>query len=188
MARLPLVDAENCPPKTRKALGNLPPLKIFRTMAHAENSFAPLLQLGGSILSQQELDPKLREYAVLQGAKYTRGEYEWIQHVPIAIQCGATPEQMAALERDDLEADCFDETEQLLLAFNRQAMQKNHVDDELFARMRKSFSDREIVEILITLGYYSMLARMTEVLELEVDTPDAARMMADLKERAGSFE
>jgi alkylhydroperoxidase family enzyme len=184
MARLPLVDPETAPERTQKVLAGLPPLKIFRTMAHAENSFVPLLQLGTSILAQQQLDPKLREYAVLQGAKYTRGEYEWVQHVPIAIQCGATQEQLEALERDELDAACFDEVEQLVLAFNREAMQQNQVGDALFAKMRDHFSDREIVELLLTLGYYSMLARMTEVVQLEVDSPDAAKMIGELKSRS----
>lgn len=181
MARLPLIDPETAPPLTRKALGNLPPLKIFRVMAHAENSFAPLLQLGSSILAQQQLDPKLREYAVLQGAKYTNGEYEWAQHVPIAIDCGATTEQMQALERDDLDADCFDATEKLVLAFNRQAMHENKVDADLYAKVRDALSDREIVELLLTLGYYSMLARMTEVVELEVDHAGATDMISGLR-------
>jgi alkylhydroperoxidase family enzyme len=140
-------------------------------MAHAETSFRPLLRLGGSILSQQELDPKLREFAILQAAQQTPGEYEWIQHVPIAKATGATDDQISALERGDVKADCFDELESLVVRFNDQALAKTKVDAELFEAVRAKLSPREIVELLITLGYYAMLGRLTEVTETELDPP-----------------
>ena len=172
MSRLPLVDPERAPKKVREAFAALPAqLSIFKLMAHAENSFRPLLALGGSILARQQLDPKLRELAILQAAALTPGEYEWVQHVPIAKSVGATDAQIEALERGQLDADCFDERESLLLRFGAQALRETRVDASLFDAARVHFSPREIVELLITLGYYSMLARLTEVLELAAEAP-----------------
>ena len=70
MSRIPLVDPAEAPEENREILESLPvKLNIFRMMAHAETSFRPLLQLGTAILSRQELDPKLREFAILQAAQ-----------------------------------------------------------------------------------------------------------------------
>jgi alkylhydroperoxidase family enzyme len=171
MPRIPLLDPEQAPPENRAALARLPGLDIFRMMAHAETAFRPLLRLGGAILSQQQLDPKLREFAILQAAQHTPGEYEWVQHVPIAKATGATAAQIEALARGDAAAACFDELESLVVRFNQQALANTSVDPDLFEAVAKRLSPREIVELLITLGYYAMLARLTEVTGTEPNPP-----------------
>jgi alkylhydroperoxidase family enzyme len=179
MARLPLVDSRHAAKPVREVLEALPvPLKIFGIMAHADTCFRPLLRLGSSILALQKLDPKLREFAVLQSAQLTPGRYEWVQHVPIAKSTGATDAQIEALERGDWEAECFDATERVLLRFGADTLQHARVSDELFASLRERFSPQEIVELVITLGYYSMLARLTEVTEPELDA-DADTKIVD---------
>jgi alkylhydroperoxidase family enzyme len=171
MSRIPLVDPAQAPAENRAALERLPRLDIFRMMAHAETAFRPLLRLGGAILSQQQLDPKLREFAILQAAHHTPGEYEWIQHVPIAKATGATDEEIAALARGDVDADCFGELESLVVRFNQQALARTRVDAGLFEAVKKRLTHREIVELLITLGYYAMLGRLTEVTGLAPNPP-----------------
>jgi len=181
MARIPLVDSAQAASEVKELLEALPvQLGIFRIMAHAEESFVPLVRLGASILSRQELDPKLREFAILQAAKLTPGEYEWVQHVPIAKAVGATDAQIGALERKDWDAACFDVRERTALRFGAESIQHTQVSDALFAEMREHFSPREIVELLLTYGYYGMMARLTEVTELEIDAPSAARSLENL--------
>ncbi len=182
MARLPLVRPDDAPEPVREVLSALPvKLNIFRMMAHAETSFRPLLRLGGSILTQQELDPKLREFAILQAAALTPGEYEWIQHVPIAEATGATRAQIQAIETRDWDAECFEPAEGLALAFGADVLERASVSDERFAAMQKHFSSREIVELILTLGYYSMLARLTEVTKTDLDAPSATRVVDSLR-------
>src|SRR3954464_13132701 len=108
MARLPYVDPDAASPDVREALERVPPLNIFRMTAQADSAFVPWLRWAGVLLSRLDVDPALRELAILRVARLTpHAEYEWVQHVPIAKAVGATDEQVAALERDDAEADCF---------------------------------------------------------------------------------
>jgi alkylhydroperoxidase family enzyme len=181
MARLPYVDPEKASEPVRDALQALPvPLKIFGMMAHAESSFRPLLRLGASILGGQLLDAKLRELAILQAAKLTPGEYEWIQHVPIARATGASEAQIEALARGDYDADCFDEDERLVLHFGADTLRGARVSDERFAAMKERFSAREIVELILALGYYSMLSRLTEVTATDHDAPSGTKVVDSL--------
>src|SRR4051794_12638351 len=101
MARIEPIDPAQAPEDVRKALDNLPPLNIFRTLAHAETAFRPFLRFGGAVLGQMSLDPVVRELAILTVAKEAEAEYEWIQHVAIAKQVGASDEQIAALAKAD---------------------------------------------------------------------------------------
>ena len=145
MQRIPLVEIESAPQDVQEALRALPvPLNIFRMMAHAPTSFRPLMRLGQSILSAQQLEPELREYAILLAAQSYGGRYEWIQHVPIAEACGATAEQIKALEAGNLSAPCFDEKEKAFLAFVDESAKKVRCSDAVFADVRKYFADREI--------------------------------------------
>src|SRR3954471_7292204 len=107
MARLPYVDPEQAPPEVREALEGLPPLNVFRTLAHAETCLRPALRLGAAILGAQQLDAALRELAILHVARATGAEYEWVQHVAIARAAGVRDDQVEALERGDLTADCL---------------------------------------------------------------------------------
>jgi alkylhydroperoxidase family enzyme len=65
-------------------------LNLFRMLAHAETTGKRVLSLGNALLSQLELLPKLRELAILQVAHESGADYEWIQHVPLALSAGVT--------------------------------------------------------------------------------------------------
>jgi 4-carboxymuconolactone decarboxylase len=98
MARIPTLDRADAEPRVRAALERLPQLAIFSTVANAQGSFLNWLRFGGDCLDGRLFDPVLRELAILRVARLTPGaEYEWVQHVPILLAVGGTPEQVAAL-------------------------------------------------------------------------------------------
>src|SRR5207248_3394212 len=149
MTRLPYVNPEDASPAVREALEAVPPLNIFKVLANAETCFRPFLRLGEAILTKQQLDPLLRELAILQTAKLTPAEYEWVQHVGIAKAVGASDEQISALERGDIAAGCFDDDQRLVLEFTTGVVREARPSDQLFARVNDRFPPREIVELTI---------------------------------------
>jgi len=144
-------------------------LNIFRMMAHAEANMIPAMRLGNSILHKQKLSAVNRELLILQVAQLESGAYEWRQHVPIALGVGATQAQIDAVEQTDYGAAALNEAERALLVFGREVVEKVRVGDAVFAGVRKHFSDQEIVEAIIALGFYMMMARLTEVTETDLD-------------------
>jgi len=106
---------------------------------------------------------------ILQVAHIEGGEYEWRQHVPIALGVGVTQPQIDALERGDYVAAAFNEGERALLAFGREVVENVRVGEAVFAGVRKHFSDQEIVESIFTVGCYMMMARLTEATETDLD-------------------
>src|SRR4051794_29773135 len=145
MARIDPIDPADANGKVREALDALPPLNIFRTLAHAETAFRPFLRFGGAVLTRMELDPVVRELVILQVAKQAEAEYEWIQHVSIGKSVGVTDEQIAALEQGDL--DALGPAERAAVEFTAAVVQRPRVEDELFQRLQASFGDRQIVEM-----------------------------------------
>ena len=186
MPRLPYVDPTNASPAVREALEAIPPLNIFRTLAHAETAFRPALRLGGALLIEGELDNRLRELAILCVAAHDEAEYEWIQHAAIARSVGATDDQVAAIERGDIEADCFDETDRLVLRFASEVIE-GAASAGTFAAARERFSSREIIELILAIGFYMMLARVMRSVDIDLDEP-AGSAVVDSVRRAGKGE
>ena len=172
MARLPYVDPERAPQPVREVLDRMPPLNVFRMMANAESAFRPWMRWGGVLLNDLALDPLLRELAILRVARLTpHAEYEWVQHVPIARSVGATGDHIAALEHDDLEAEVFTPEQRAVLRFTTEVLREARASDETFAAVAVHLSPREIVELLMVIGQYMMLARVMATTEMELDEP-----------------
>jgi alkylhydroperoxidase family enzyme len=172
VARLPYVDPANAPEPVRDALGRVPPLNIFRMMANADTAFRPWLRWGAALLGELQLDPVLRELAILRVARLTpHAEYEWVQHVPIARAVGATAEQVDALERDEPEASCFSQVQQTVLRFTTEVVRDAQAGEATLDELGRALSPREIVELLMVIGQYMMVARVMATTRMEIDEP-----------------
>jgi alkylhydroperoxidase family enzyme len=214
VARIDPIDPAEASDSVRAALDNLPPLNIFRTLAHAETAFRPFLRFGAAVLGELELDPVVRELAILTVAKEAEAEYEWVQHVAIAKAVGATDLQISALaEADSCSSEGADE--RIALAARREGagdgsdasgdgaaypftgaqqaaielaaaiVRGPHISNDLFDCVRAQFSDRQIVELVIAIGDYLMLARLMTVLEIDIDEASGNAVLSGLRDRAG---
>jgi len=166
MARLPYIDAEHAPDRVREALEAIPPLNIFRMVANAETAFRPWLALGGALLGSLELDPRLRELAILRVARLERAEYEWVQHAPIARAAGATEDQVAAVDRGEIEDPALDAPARAVLAFTTEVVRDVRSSDEA---LEQGLSGREVVELLLVISHYMGVARVAETAGIELD-------------------
>lgn len=182
MARLPYVEPETAPPAVREILERLPiRLNIFKMMAHAETNLRPLLQLGTSILAQQQLSARLRELAILHVARLSPAEYEWIQHVPIGQAAGVSDAQIAALRTGAIDAPCFDEVERLVLQFTTEVVREVGARATTVAEMQRHFSSREIVELILAIGFYMTIARLMETTAIDLDPPAGTVVVGSLR-------
>ena len=172
MARLPYVDPAAASPGVKDALDRAPSLNIFRMMANAETAFRPWLRWGATLLSDLQLDPVLRELAILRVARLTpHAEYEWVQHAGIAKAVGATDEQVSALDRGDAEAACFSPLERDVLRFTTEVVRDARASEELVGGLAAALSTREVVELLMVIGQYMMIARVMATTDMELDRP-----------------
>jgi 4-carboxymuconolactone decarboxylase len=172
VARLPYVDPAGAPEPVRDALGRVPPLNIFRMMANADTAFRPWLRWGAALLGELALDPLLRELAILRVARLTpHAEYEWVQHVPLAKAVGASDDQITALERDEPEAACFSEDQRIVLRFTTEVLRDAQASDETLDHLSTVLSPREVVELLMVIGQYMMVARVMATTRMEIDEP-----------------
>ena len=154
MARLPYADISE----------RIPQLNIFKLIANAETAFRPYLAYGLVLLRDLELDPVVREQAILRVAALTPGaEYEWVQHEAIGRAVGMTDEQIQACRSGD--------ADDLVLRFTEEVVRDASPSDETFAAMAQRFAPRQIVELLLVISQYMGLARIMATAQIDLDPP-----------------
>jgi 4-carboxymuconolactone decarboxylase len=183
MARIPYPDLTHAPEDVRALAAALPPLNIFRMLPHMPTFVRGFGQLGTAILSQAALDARLRELIILRVGRQSPAPYEWQQHVPIGRACGVSDDDIAALDRDAIDAPCFDERARTVLALTDELLARPRASDAILASMRRLFSDREVCEAVLTVGFYMMVARFLETtgVDLEPAGSDPTSVMQRIK-------
>jgi AhpD family alkylhydroperoxidase len=142
-------------------------------VAHAETAFRPWLALGGALLGSLELDPALREMAILRVAVIGGCDYELVQHEGIAAGVGVRPEQVAALVAEQAFGDEFDQREALVLRFVDAVIDNHGSAAALVVELEEVLSAREVVELLLVIAHYHGLALLLNTTGLEPDPPAA---------------
>jgi alkylhydroperoxidase family enzyme len=170
MPRIDPVDTDSAPEIVKRALATNA-LDLFGIVAHAESAFEPWLRYSSALLRKLELDPLLRELAILEVAHLSRSEYEWTQHVAITLAVGGTQAQIDAIERDAEAEGPFDDQQRQVLALTREVMLDGAGSERTVAAVVSSLGERQLVELLLVVGNYMGLARLIATTGLEAQAP-----------------
>ena len=75
---------------------------------------------------------------------------------------------------------CFDGRERALLRFAREVIENVRADEATVKAANGYFTSQEIVEIIVTCGFYMMLARLTETTRTDIDPPAGTAVVEEL--------
>jgi AhpD family alkylhydroperoxidase len=173
MARVSYVDPENAAPEAAEVLKRIvradgSVMNIFRALANSPAVLRNFMRLGNSILGHTRISPRLRELAILRVASLTGAGYEWAHHVPIARDAGVQEAQIFQISRWR-EIDAFDEEERAVLAFAEASTRDVQVPDEVYRQLRRFLDEEQTVELTVTVGYYNLVSRLLEALEVDLE-------------------
>lgn len=173
MARIRILQNDEAPPESKAFLENVEKngaavLNLYRALAHSPSAFSSFVKLGNGLLTHTELPPKYRELVILRIAILAGSQYEWHQHVPVALEAGVSQEQVDTIH-EWAESDHFDKVEKAILRYCDQVTLNVRASDRTFRVLHKHLSDRSIVELTMTIGYWGMIARILEPLEVDMD-------------------
>jgi alkylhydroperoxidase family enzyme len=169
MALLPYADESKVAEKTREILNRgRVKMNVARMIANSDAAFYPFSMLGNSLLTRSKLDARLRELAILRTAKVSKSVYEWTQHVPIAKGAGVTNEQVEAIE-DWERAQCFSEVDRLVLKFTDEVARNVKGARATVEALQKHMGTTEIVELVMSIGFWGMVARLLETTEVDLE-------------------
>ena len=173
MARVSLLNEEAASPELRERFRRIREnggrvLNLFKIMAHCPQVGNRFLQLGNAILLKGVVPPNLRELAILRVGLINNANYEWTQHVPLALRAGVRQEQIDDLANWE-NSSRFSETEKAILRYTDEETINIRVKDETFVAVRKILSEEGVVELTTAIGYYGMVCRILETLQVELE-------------------
>jgi uncharacterized peroxidase-related enzyme len=147
-----------------KKAGAVP--NVLRVMAHSPEMLEAFLALNAT-LPRTKLDGKLRELAYIKTSELNGCDYCLSHHRTTGKKAGLTDRQIA--ETAEFESsDAYDDLQREVMRYAEQVTRHINVDDALFARLKQSLSDREIVELAMTVGIANFTNRVTETMRMEL--------------------
>lgn len=172
MARLPYADparpelAALAERITRERGGRM--LNLYRMLLNSPPVAEGWLALFTAIRQQAQLADRYRELATLRVAVLNGADYEFRAHVPFALRAGVTQAQLDALAAGRA-PEGLDAADQAVLDYTEAMTRSIRVSDDLFARVRAHFDDREMVELTATIAGYNLVSRFLEALAIDHD-------------------
>ena len=142
-------------------------INIYRLMLHSPMLADAWFNLNQAVRYGTEIDGQCRELAVIRVAILNDVEYVQRAHGPAyALKEGLTPEQVAAIAHWQ-SSELFPDKQRALLAYTDAMTRDIAVPDEVFAELRKHFSERQAVELSMLIGAYNMLTRFLKALKVD---------------------
>jgi alkylhydroperoxidase family enzyme len=167
----PDLASEDASPQVQEAIDRLPPLRVMRVVAHAQSAFRSWLSFGGALLGSLDLEATLRELTIVFVAARMGADYERVQHEPVVRALGVSAKSLAAVVAGTLAESELTAAQQLALNFVELLLGDPPDADAEVREMRASFSDREIVELILLVGHYHSLCVLTNVLGVSAEAP-----------------
>jgi alkylhydroperoxidase family enzyme len=173
MARVELLDIGQMEPELQKVLRKMEGngyevLNIHKALAHAPELCAAFVRMANKLLFRTKIEPKLRELAILRVARLTKARYEREQHEAVARELGMPDLQIDAVKKWQGSRH-FDKHEQTVLQFTDELTGQVRAKNSTYKKLQAFLSEREIVELTLTVGFYNMVSRFLEALEVDLD-------------------
>ena len=151
----------------------MPPIALFRTVAHNPRVLQRFQN--GSLLDRGSIARRDREIVILRTTARCGSEYEWGVHVAFfAERVGLAPETVAATRTGEPSDPAFSERDRVLVRTVDALHERSTVDEAVWEDLRSSFTDEQIVEILVLAGFYHMVSFVTNAVAIE-NEPGAPR-------------
>jgi 4-carboxymuconolactone decarboxylase len=174
MARIAYSDPAALAPETSDILARLgdPPLNIFRMLAGGEGLLRAFARFGNYLLYRTQLDPVLREIAILRVGVLSNATYELHQHTRIGRDVGMSDELLAGIQRgpDD---PVFSDLQRLVMRYTDDVVTNVRASDATFDPLRAALSVQELQELTITIGFYMLVSRYLETFGVDIEGSEA---------------
>ena len=176
-ARIPALDPPYAPAVAAQLEAmmpaGVPPIGLFRTFARNLPMATAMHGWGRYELGRDLSVPmRLREVVIDRTTARCGAEYEWGVHVAFfAERVGLTAAQVRSITTGGPDDDCWvDQRERLALELVDQLHDTADVDDDLWARLEREFSDEQLLDLVLLCGWYHAISFVVRAARVELET------------------
>ena len=142
------------------------PLNIFQALAHQPTLLKRFNALGGAFLVHGLLPAREREIVILRVGWNCRSVYEFGQHTLIGRDAGLSEAEIAALATTRATGP-WSADDEALIALADEICGDDCAGDATFAALRRRWTDAELVELVILVGFYRMVSAFLNTMGVE---------------------
>lgn len=113
---------------------------------------------GGHLLLRSSLPKRLYELVTLRTAHLCHSHYEWAKHEAAGRRAGLGDAEIEGIKQGADAAVWTDPLDRALLRVTDQLKLDTDIDDEHWAILTAHFSTEQIMDLVMTIGMYAMLA------------------------------
>jgi alkylhydroperoxidase family enzyme len=164
------------------------PPNVFTTLGRHRSLFRRWLAFAAGLMPSGTLPRDETELLILRVAHNCACAYERRQHERIALTTGLQADEIARVA-DGPGAPGWSPRRALLLQAADELHATRTLSDGLWAQLRPSFSDRQLIEVCLVVGHYEMLAMTLNALAVQPDVlppggpPRALRLLQSALDR-----
>ncbi|TQQ79284.1 carboxymuconolactone decarboxylase family protein [Halonotius terrestris] len=166
MARVPLPDASEIVAEAPHLFDDLDldDLHAARAMGNAPHALAGLFEYMAGLYTS--LPAELRELAILATARVHDSEYEWHQHVEVAVEAGLSAETVRLIGGENW-ADLTGVTAAVCDFVRAQC--EGEVTDEHVEAVNEYYTTEETVALSMLVGHYTGVAGVIDSMALPLE-------------------
>jgi AhpD family alkylhydroperoxidase len=146
------------------------PPAIFTTLGRGRGLFWGWLHFAGRLMPGGKLPRRETELVILRVASLRGCDYELEHHVRLGRRAGVTAADVDRV-RTGSTADGWRGHEQLLIRATEELLAIRDLTDATWAELRAAYDERTLIELLLLVGHYDMLATTLMTLRLQPDPP-----------------
>ena len=148
----------------------VPPLKLFRTVAHNPHLLDKLRSTGSYLLNFGTLAAADREVVIHRVCGRCGCEYEWGVHVEFFGRAvGLTDAQLDSTVSGSASDPVWSPRQALLIELVDQLHDTGTVDDEVWSRLAASYDEPQLVELVTLVGQYHAVSFVANALGVELE-------------------
>jgi 4-carboxymuconolactone decarboxylase len=148
--------------KARGSVSNL-----FGTLANHPTVYRLWSRFAGRLLGRSSLPGREREMLINRMAWLSSAEYEWAAHNSIGRREGLTDDEIGALATGP-ESDVWSLDDRTLLQAVDELHRHCFIEDETWETLRSRFDDRQLMELVLIVGVYKILAMLLNSLGVQL--------------------
>ena len=146
------------------------PPAIFTTLGRGRGLFWGWLHFAGRLMPGGKLPRRETELVILRVASVRRCDYEFDHHVRLGRRAGVTAADVERV-RAGSAADGWTSQERLLMTATEELLETRDLSDATWSALRAAYDERTLIELLLLVGHYDMLATTLMTLRLQPDPP-----------------
>lgn len=129
----------------------------FRALLHSPQAAGYLTSMGATLRFQSAMPEDLKELAIILVAREWDSGIEWTGHAVAAARAGISDEAIEGI-RTGNSPGCLNGQQADIARFVQQMIREKDVSDQNFEAVRTFLGDRGVVDLTMTVSYYTALA------------------------------